>query len=142
MFTPDRAQLRTFYRNSFEALKNGQPLEPLQALVAHVVVEHPEYHVALEAPDATHKDFHVASGQTNPFLHMGMHVALREQMASDRPAGIAALHRTLTLQAGDPHAAEHMMMECLGEAMWLAQSNNTAPDEQAFLDCVRRLVRT
>ena len=141
MFSPDRAQLREFYRTSFDAFKNGQPLEPLQALVAQVVVEHPEYHAALERPGASHKDFQVATGEANPFLHMGMHVALREQMAADRPTGIAALHRTLRLQAGDAHAAEHMMMECLGEAMWRAQSNNTAPDEQAFLACVRRLVR-
>lgn len=140
MFSPDRVQLRTFYRSSFEALKNGQPLEPLQGLVAQVVVEHPEYHAALEDVESAHKDFQVAMGEANPFLHMGMHVALREQMASDRPMGILALYRTLCLKAGDPHAAEHMMMECLGEAMWRAQSNNTAPDEQAFLACVRRLV--
>lgn len=111
MFSPDRVQLRTFYRTSFEAFKNGQPLEPLQALVAQVVVEHPEYHAALEDVDSAHKDFHVATGEANPFLHMGMHVALREQMASDRPVGISALYRALSLKAGDPHAAEHMMME-------------------------------
>jgi hypothetical protein len=140
MFSQDRVQLRTFYRSSFEALKNGLPLEPLQALVAQVVVEHPEYQLALENADSAHKDFQVATGESNPFLHMGMHVALREQMMADRPAGISVLYRTLCLKAGDPHAAEHMMMECLGEAMWRAQSNNTAPDEEAFLACVRRLL--
>ena len=140
MFSQDRVQLRTFYRSSFEAFKNGLPLEPLQALVAQVVVEHPEYQLALENADSAHKDFQVATGESNPFLHMGMHVALREQMVADRPAGMSVLYRTLCLKAGDPHAAEHMMMECLGEAMWRAQSNNTAPDEEAFLACVRRLL--
>ena len=141
MFSPDRAQLRAFYRSSFEAFQQGQPLEPLQAMVAQVVVEHPEYHREIGRDESEHKDFHVEAGQTNPFLHMGMHVALREQVAADRPSGIAMAFRSLCLKAGDAHAAEHMMMECLGEAMWRAQANNAPPDEQAFLACVRRLTQ-
>jgi hypothetical protein len=30
-------------------------------------------------------------------------------------------------------------MECLAEMIWQAQRNGTAPDEEAYLECVRQL---
>ena len=70
---------------------------------------------------------------------MGMHIAIREQLSTQRPPGINAAYEALLKRLGDPHEAEHRMMECLGEAMWLAQRNNTAPDESAYLECLQRL---
>jgi hypothetical protein len=70
---------------------------------------------------------------------MGMHITLAEQLGSDRPAGIRALHHKITLKTGDAHEAEHKMMECLGLILWEAQRSGQAPDEQAFLTCMRKL---
>ena len=135
----DRNRLRAFYRQSWLAFQAGQPLEPLQALVAEVVAEHPEYHAQVLTADAVQREFSVAGGEINPFLHMGMHVALREQVAADRPAGIAEQYQKLAKRVGERHASEHQMMECLGQVMWEAQRAGIAPDEKAFLNCVRRL---
>ncbi|MDX1609380.1 MAG: DUF1841 family protein, partial [Halofilum sp. (in: g-proteobacteria)] len=61
---------------------------------------------------------------------------------ADRPAGIRALIEQLALHLGDLHEAEHRLMEPLGEAMWRAQrAGGSAPDEQAYLEQVRKLVR-
>jgi hypothetical protein len=35
-----------------------------------------------------YRDFTRPGEGENPFLHMGLHLALREQIATDRPAGI------------------------------------------------------
>lgn len=139
MLPSDRGRMRAFYRQSWQAFQAGEPLEPLQALVSDVVGEHPEYHKQVLVDDAIVQEFSVAAGATNPFLHLGMHVALREQVGADRPAGIALQYRKLLARIGDRHEAEHQMMECLGQVMWAAQRSGQAPDERAFLDCVKRL---
>ena len=77
--------------------------------------------------------------KSNPFLHMGLHLAIREQVATDRPAGIAAIHRKLSRKSGDPHQAEHQMIDCLAESLWESQRNNQPPDELKYLERLQRL---
>jgi len=84
-------------------------------------------------------EYHPEHGQSNPFLHMGMHIALREQVASDRPVGIRDLTRKLLLKYRDGHEMEHQMMECLGESLWRAQRDQTEPDELAYMENLQRL---
>jgi len=112
------------------------PATPLEALIADVGVEHPEYQALLEDPEAAEKEWTPEGGETNPFLHMALHLAVREQVATDRPAGIAAEHARLAGRLG-VHEAEHRMLEALGESLWRAQRNNSAPDEVMYLETLR-----
>jgi hypothetical protein len=140
MFSSDRNAMRRVFLDAWRKTRIGAPMEPLEQLVAAVVNSHPEYHRFLkESDDALGRDFIPEQGQTNPFLHMGMHISLREQVGVDRPPGIAVLFRGLVERLGDSHAAEHQMMECLGLALWEAQRAGRIPDEQAYLECLRRL---
>ncbi len=142
MFTQDRDQLRRFYLQSWEKARNGQPLEPLEREVVAVIEAHPEYHALLARGEAAlGGEYPPELGQTNPFLHMGLHLALREQVGLDRPAGVRAVHTRLRLALGDAHAAEHAMMECLAEALWQAQREGRPPDEAAYLRCLQALGR-
>jgi len=50
---------------------------------------------------------------------MGLHLALVEQVNMNRPAGITAAYNQLVARMQDPHAADHVAMDCLSE--WLAQ---------------------
>ena len=84
-------------------------------------------------------EYTVEAGATNPFLHMGLHLGIREQVATGRPAGIETIHAELAIRMGDAHAAEHRMIDCLAETLWEAQSCNQAPDEAAYLERLRRL---
>jgi hypothetical protein len=70
---------------------------------------------------------------------MGMHLAIREQVGTDRPAGIARIHRRLSRKLGAPHEAEHLMMEALGEVLWRAQREGILPDDQAYLENLKKL---
>jgi hypothetical protein len=137
LYGNDREQLRKVYLDSWRKHREGLPLSPLEHRVAEVIAEHPEYHALLD-PARIDRDYSPESGAPNPFLHMGMHIALREQIASARPAGIAELHRTILRGAASAHDAEHRMMDCLAEALWQAQRSGTAPDEAAYLDCLRK----
>lgn len=141
MFGTDRTALRRFYAESWRKARAHEPLEALEQQIASVISEHPEYHSWLEADEeALAHDFAPESGESNPFLHMGMHLALREQLATGRPAGIRELWPLLLKKVGDAHEVEHRMMECLGQALWEAQRNNRMPDEAAYLECLRKIV--
>ncbi len=134
-----RDQIRQIYLDVWRRIQRREVLDPMQALIAEIIDGHPEYHALLDGGiDSLQQEFTPGQGDTNPFLHMGMHIALREQANTDRPPGIAAIYRRLVARHGQ-HEAEHAMMECLGEALWRAQRDNRPPDEAAYLDCLQRL---
>ncbi len=139
MMYGNRDQMRRVFLDVRDKLDQGHPLEPMEALIADVLQLHPEYNQLLSDPErALGTDFDADSGQPNPFLHLAMHLSLREQAQVDRPAGIRDIHSKLCRRLG-VHDAEHAMMECLGQALWQAQRDGRPPDEQAFLECLRSL---
>lgn len=141
IFGQDRDQLRGMYCKAWQQHRRGQPLDALQAQIVAVVEQHPEYHALLENPDkALARDYTPELGETNPFLHMGMHLAIAEQVSIDRPPGIRTLYNALLRSSPDGHALEHRMMDCLAEAIWQAQRNGQMPDEQRYLDCIRAMI--
>lgn len=129
-----REKLRLTYAQSWAKHVARSPLTPLEASVADVIGIHPEYQrivgdseAALAFEHGTH------GGAENPFLHMGLHLAVREQASIDRPPGIRDLQRQLQAKYGDAHLAEHALMEALAEELYGAQSSGQAPDEKRYL---------
>ncbi len=133
-----RDQLREMYRGAWRKFKAEQALSPLEKQIAAVISEHPEYRVIVESAAADLANYSPRGGQLNPWLHMGLHLAIREQVATNRPAGIAEVHGRLTARAG-AHEAEHRMLEVLAEQMWDAQRAGKPPDENAYLERLRSL---
>jgi hypothetical protein len=116
-------------------------LEALEQIVLNVILQHPEYHEILDKDEKeiSAMEFTPEMGMTNPFLHMGMHITIQEQIGSNRPSGITALYQQLLPKYPSAHDLEHRMMESLGEVLWLAQRNNTLPDEAHYLEQVKKL---
>ncbi len=136
----DRSDLRRMYYDAWRKHRENLPMEPLEFQIAQVIEQHPEYHPVLQETDhPPDRDYRPEDGQSNPFLHMGLHLALREQVSTDRPTGIRDVHRKLSEQFGGVHSAEHRMIECLGEALWNSQRSGLPPDESAYLQALRRL---
>ncbi|WP_405239344.1 DUF1841 family protein [Lentisalinibacter orientalis] len=138
LFGQDRDELRRMYAEAWQKATESRPMSALEAQIADVVAAHPEYHDAL-ADSRLARDYTGADGAANPFLHMGLHMALREQVATDRPAGVRTVFDGLATRLGNAHEAEHRMIECLAEALWQAQRAGTPPDESAYLERLRRL---
>jgi Domain of unknown function (DUF1841) len=135
-----REQLRRRYLDAWRKFAAHEPLGPLEGQLAAVIAEHPEYVSWLESGDpALLTEFTPEGGRENPFLHMGLHLAIREQVATDRPAGIARVHEQLARRSQSAHAAEHRMIEPLAETLWEAQRSGEPPDELAYLERLRRL---
>jgi len=140
LFGQNRDQLRGIYVEAWSFYCQGKPLEPLQAQIVAVIEQHPEYHGLLENTDkAVGKDYLPELGETNPFLHMGMHLAIQEQVSTDRPAGIRGLYDQLLAKADDSHELQHKLMECLAEMIWQAQRNGELPDEERYIACIETL---
>lgn len=116
------------------------PMDPMEQMVARVIEMHPEYHAMLQNEKHLGNEYKPEDGETNPFLHMGMHLGLQEQVVMDRPAGIKAVYEQLGEKIGDVMQTEHAMMECLAEMMWQAQKNQSEPDEAAYLNCLQNLL--
>ncbi|HEV7610859.1 MAG TPA: DUF1841 family protein [Steroidobacteraceae bacterium] len=137
--THTREQLRKSYAEAWRKHLARAPLTPLEAMIADVIAAHPEYHAFVSDADAAaafEPDSH--TGAENPFLHMGLHLAVRDQVSVDRPPGVRELHRLLHARQGDLHRAEHVLVEALGETLWQAQRNGRPPDEAYYLSLARR----
>jgi hypothetical protein len=136
----NREQLRRRYLEAWRKFSAQERLEPLEVQLATLIAEHPGYIRWLESGDAALlAEFTPEGGRENPFLHLGLHLAIREQVATDRPAGIALVHRELTRRSESAHAAEHRMIEPLAETLWEAQRSGRTPDELVYLGRLRRL---
>lgn len=137
IFGQDRNELRAMYAQAWQKQCAGDALSPLEAQIAQVIADHPEYHAAVSGD--LDRDYTVESGETNPFLHMGLHLGIREQVATNRPAGINSVFENLAAKIGAAHTAEHRMIDCLAETLWEAQSQNKPPDEALYLQRLRQL---
>ena len=84
------------------------------------------------------KDYLPEFGETNPFLHLSLHLSVTEQVSIDQPHGLRGEYQRLAQKHGSLHEAAHDILECLGETVWRAQRDGAPPDGIAYLDCVKR----
>jgi len=128
-----RDRLRRAYTEAWSKARTNSPLTPLESMIADVIALHPEYHAAVRDVDAALALDADVGGRENPFLHMGLHIAVREQLSIDRPPGVREIHRRAMALVGDVHAAEHLLMEALGRTLWEARRRGGVPDELQYL---------
>ena len=143
MFNPTRDQTRDFFFDAWRKYRANEPLTAMEVMTVDVIALHPEYHAMLEDRNRyleafRDRDYPPEFGETNPFLHLGMHLAIREQISIDQPAGIRGHHLALREKLGSVADAEHEMMDCLAEMIWQAQRNNGAPDAAVYLSCLAK----
>ena len=139
IFNPTRDQAREFLFDLWEKQRAGTPLTPLESMALAILIEHPEYHAVLDDRDRyREREWKPEGGETNPFLHLQMHLAIEEQVSIDQPPGIRAAVGALARKHGSEHDARHDVMDCLAEVIWNAQRHGTAFDNDAYLDCVKK----
>jgi hypothetical protein len=139
MFKPSREQARQLFFETWRKYRQREILSGIETIALEVILSHPEYHDILGDPERHQdKDYLPEMGDINPFLHMSMHVAIKEQLSIDQPKGICERFTRLRQNAGDEHAATHRMMECLAEMIWQAQRTQSAPDADIYFSCLDR----
>lgn len=143
MFNPSRDDVRQFFCSAWRKRRDGSVMTPLELVAAKWIELHPEYHALLdEGQAALTRDFSIERGESNPFLHLSMHLAIDEQLSIDQPAGIRDVFAQLAARSGDAHEAAHQTMECLGEIVWRTQRAAMPADaaeiNALYLECLRR----
>lgn len=141
MFNPTRDQSRRFFIDAWRKQQQGLPISPLEHIAADLVRMHPEYHALLDGGDEVlAREWKPEDGESNPFLHLSLHLAIEEQLSIDQPPGLRAIFETLQARHGQRHPALHDILECLGETVWRAQRDQAPPDGAAYLECLRRRI--
>ena len=136
MFYQDRKKQREFLANSWQKYTRNKPLEPLEKQLASIIEIHPEYHDLIGNVDS---ECFPEKDVVNPFLHINLHLALRDQLSSNQPKGVKEVHQKLINHCKDPHEVEHLMMECIEEMIYISQKSNTTMDQESYLNCITNL---
>ena len=136
MFNPTRDQVRDFFFETWRKYRASEPLAGAEKIALDIALFHPEYQAVLDTPDKHREQAYFPElGETNPFLHMSLHLALEEQLSIDQPAGVRQRFADLLARCGgDSHKALHEALECLAEMVWRSQKDAAPPDAQAYLE--------
>jgi len=142
MFSQTRDEVRNHFLGVWQKMADKSPLQPMEMMLAEVIARHSEYHALLDEPDrALAAEFSPESPVSNPFLHMSLHVAIREQLQTDRPPGVVKAYNAIVEKRRfDAHAIEHKMMDCLAESLWQSQRDSVPPDEVVYMACLMQFV--
>jgi len=140
MFSQDRADFRQIFLDAWDKAKAGEPLEPLERQIVDIIRQHPEYRSLVEAGDEVlDRDWLPEQGETNPFMHMALHLAVRDQVQTDLPPGMRKLYQqSIRSSLGDVHDAEHRIMACLAEMIWHTHHDGGEPNIKRYLKCVKK----
>ena len=139
MFNPSQEDVRRFFCSVYAKSYSAQPMDAMETLASQWIAEHPEYHADFQNLDAAIvRVYPEGNGQTNPFLHLSMHLSISEQCSIDQPRGIRQAVELLTHKRQSLHTAHHEAMDCLGSMLWESQRAGRPPDGQAYIDCVQR----
>ena len=136
MFTSDRSKQRQYLKQAWEKYTSQEQLEPLELQLSKIVEQHPEYQNLIKNLDS---EYFPEQGNTNPYLHINLHLTLQDQIIMDQPKGIRDIHSQLIVKIKDAHEVEHMMMEHIAEMIFNAQKNNAAFDLDGYIKALKSL---
>lgn len=134
LYTQDRTEQRKFLANAWQKFLGKKILDPLESQLTQVIEIHPEYHSLIQNVES---DYFPEQGEVNPFLHINLHLSLREQLSINQPHGIKEIYQKIVNSTGDSHEAEHKMMDCIAEMIFSSQKNKVPMDHQAYIRCLK-----
>ena len=141
IFNPTREEVRRFFCDTWKKKTGNHILDSMETLAGNWMEQHPEYHALLSDPEgALEQNYTPERGETNPFLHLSMHLSISEQISIDQPPGIREIAAKLNKKLGSEHEAQHRIMECLGQVMWEAQREGKPLNPENYLEALEKLV--
>ena len=142
MYDVNTHDVRRYFGHVWQNRLNPLQLDALQQKALRIIEAHPEYQTYLEhIEDYLDKNWTPEQGETNPFLHLSLHLSIQEQVGIDQPFGIRSIHQKLVGMHNDNWVkAEDEMMDALVETIWQAQRHNQGLDVNAYMTRLRKLV--
>jgi hypothetical protein len=142
---PSREQLRAHRQIFWDAWQKAEadlPLNALEVRIARVIKIHPEYHHFFnDMEDFLERDFQMDDGM-NPYLHLSLHLAIEEQLATKQPIEAAKLMEVQMIELKkDRHDVLHMILEALAETVYESQRQGREIDPLAYTHKLRLLLQ-
>lgn len=139
-FNPSVSEVRQFFHHTWHKTLLGKTLAPIEIIASDWMRLHPEYHSILNGPVEALEaaQFLPEDGQTNPFLHLSMHLSITEQISIDQPPGIRIAAKNLAQKLDSEHESQHIIMECLGQILWQAQRNKTELNHIDYIELINQ----
>ena len=138
MFSKDRCKQRKFLATSWDKYNSNHVLDSLELQLAKIIERHPEYQDVIKNLDT---EYFPEQGETNPFLHINLHLSLQEQMSLDQPKGIKKIYNDLLKKVKDAHQVEHIMMDHIAEMIFNSQKYGKPMDLEHYLKSVKSLIK-
>ena len=135
MYSTDIKDYRKFYVDAWSAYKAGSSLTQNQRLVAEVIRDHPEHHGLFESLEVA-LNHQSPPNQQSPFVHLSLHVVVREQVQGNMPVGISTLYQEKYMALKDAHQAEHVLMTALAKTL-AVQSPANGLDAAAYFKAIK-----
>ena len=104
------------------------------------VNDHPEYKRALDEDTLPDETVDEDGNVTSPMMHLSMHAVVERQIATDEPAGVAAIADALSERGVDRHEIRHVIARPLAEQIWYMQKEECPFDEKRYLSDLRKIV--
>lgn len=135
-----RHAYRQGFVNAWRKHQQHQPLTPLEQQLVAVIAEHPEVIAMLER--GTEQQPTAYAAEENPYIHLSLHLALRDQIQLDHPAGVRAVYTQLQRTGESTHNIEHRMMDVLAATLWGAYRQGQEPSVTDYLQQLQALLET
>lgn len=142
MYDVNTHDVRRFFAKVWQLRFSPMQLDALQTKALRILQAHTEYsHILDNIEKYLDYQWTPDKGETNPFLHLSMHLSIQEQVAIDQPFGIQDIYAKLCAKHNDDWCeAEHEMMEALAETLWEAQRFGRGLDVNNYMTKLRKLI--
>lgn len=138
----NRSENREYFFEVWKKYQNKHPLDAMESKVLSILQMHPELHILLNDPEKyLESDFFAELGESNPFLHLGLHTAVMEQLSVDQPKGIRKLFNKACQRFADEHEAYHCVMNSLAIELHEMYENNRTFNEALYFKRIKKAIR-
>lgn len=130
--------MRSFFYSSWDKYKQKQRLSTLEQQLVSIILDHPEYHCIFDDPSQS--ETLLNSFTENPFLHLAMHLTIRDQITLKKPPEVSTIFHKLQQKHGDSHIVEHLLMEPLARYLIQLQQSTTPPSITDYVSACQELL--
>lgn len=135
LYGENRQDHRQIFFEVWRKQQNHEPLDPLEKKILSILIQHPEYHFIFANPEKfIDTEYFPELGETNPYLHLSLHLTVLEQIQTNQPLGITALYQQTVAYFQDVHEAEHCIMDSLAKSLYELMRENKPFDEKAYFE--------
>lgn len=135
LYGDNRQDHRQIFFDVWRKQQNQELLDPLEKKILSVLIQHPEYHFIFDNPEKfIDTEYFPELGETNPYLHLGLHLTVIEQVQTNQPRGITGLYKKCLEVFHETHEAEHCIMNSLAISLHEVMQEHKPFDDKAYFE--------